>query len=217
MMPTTLVLGVSGYTGMHLARELVDRGHDVIGVSRSAPEPSLDGVELVAGSLLDLDLVLPLVDRADSVVSAVRAAAVADQGRSFSASLQALLPAVVARRARLGVVGGAGSLRFPGSDRLRMDDPELPAAQRPEAREQFAALTMLRETDADLDWFYVSPPKLFGSYAPGVRTGRYRTGIDELVVAADGSSTISGQDFAIAFVDELELRRHPRRRFSVGY
>jgi uncharacterized protein len=36
-------------------------------------------------------------------------------------------------------------------------------------------------------------------------------------VAADGTSGISMEDFAIALADEIETPRHSRRRFTVGY
>ena len=54
-------------------------------------------------------------------------------------------------------------------------------------------------------------------FAPGERTGKFRLGKDELVVAADGQSRISTEDFAIALVDELEQPKHSRQRFTVGY
>ena len=68
-----------------------------------------------------------------------------------------------------------------------------------------------------LDWFYVSPAALFGSFAPGETTGDYRLGGDELVTTEDGTSEISGTDFALAHVDEIEQRKHPRQRFTVGH
>ena len=48
-------------------------------------------------------------------------------------------------------------------------------------------------------------------------TGSYRTGGDVLVTQADGSSEISGTDFALAYVDEIEQHAHPRQRFTVGH
>ncbi|HWH26376.1 MAG TPA: NAD(P)H-binding protein [Pseudolysinimonas sp.] len=216
-MTTAVIFGVTGYAGGMIARELLSRGHTVIGVARKAPDEAIPGVDYQIGSLHDTEFATKLISPSSVVISAVRAAAVASQGASFADTLASLLPTLKAQGARLGVVGGAGSLRYPGTDRLRIDDPELPEAQRPEAEEQFAALTMLRKVGADVDWFYVSPPKLFGSYAPGELTGHYRTGTDELVMAADGSSTISGEDFALAFVDEIEAPKHPSQRFTVGY
>ena len=50
----------------------------------------------------------------------------------------------------------------------------------------------------------------------GERTGVFRLGEDQLLSNAQGSS-ITFEDYAIAFVDELEHPKHIRRRFTVGY
>jgi len=44
-----------------------------------------------------------------------------------------------------------------------------------------------------------------------------RLGGDQMLVDAKGKSWISMEDFAIAFVDELEHPKHSRQRFTVGY
>jgi uncharacterized protein len=75
--------------------------------------------------------------------------------------------------------------------------------------------TTRRSTEAD--WFFVSPAGAFGSYNPGVATGRYRVGGDVLLTDPEGKSEISGPDFALAFVDEIEAPRHHRTRFTVAY
>jgi uncharacterized protein len=51
----------------------------------------------------------------------------------------------------------------------------------------------------------------------GERTGKFRLGGDQLLTGADGKSSISYEDFAVAMVDELEKPAHSRRRFTVGY
>ncbi|MGH6990029.1 MAG: NAD(P)-dependent oxidoreductase, partial [Stellaceae bacterium] len=61
-----------------------------------------------------------------------------------------------------------------------------------------------------LDWAFLSPSALIG---PGERTGKFRLGLDQLLVDADGKSHISYDDFAIAMVDEVETSKHVRRRF----
>jgi uncharacterized protein len=42
-------------------------------------------------------------------------------------------------------------------------------------------------------------------------------GGDVLLVDENGKSEISGEDFAVAFVDEIEQPKHHRTRFTVGY
>jgi putative NADH-flavin reductase len=112
------------------------------------------------------------------------------------------------------VVGGAASLTVPGSDGTTVvDGPDFPVELRPIALACAEQLEVVRGSD-DVDWVYLSPPAVL---EPGVRTGRYRVGRDELLVGADGASYISMEDFAVALIDEVEQRRHSRTRFTVGY
>ena len=109
-------------------------------------------------------------------------------------------------------VGGAGSLEVaPG--KLLKDTPAIPAEWLPAINEGAELLRLLR-LDSQLDWTYFSPAALIG---PGERTGHFRLGKDQLVTAADGKSSISYDDYAIALVDELEKPNHIRQRFTIGY
>jgi putative NADH-flavin reductase len=119
--------------------------------------------------------------------------------------------------ARLGFVGGAGSLFVSEGGPRLFDTPEFPDAFLYEAQSQLRALDTLRASDSPADWFYVSPAAGFGSYAPGERTGHYRTGGEILLADENGTSFISGEDYAIAFLDEIENPSHSRSRFGVAY
>lgn len=69
-----LVTGASGFVGSHLVPELVDRGHDVVALTRdpsSYVAPA--GVEVVEGDVLDPDLSLPSVDLAYYLVHSMGA------------------------------------------------------------------------------------------------------------------------------------------------
>ena len=59
---------------------------------------------------------------------------------------------------RVIVVGGGGSLLVASGERL-LDTPDFPAAWRPGALAQAAALELYRAA-GDLDWTYISPPFL---------------------------------------------------------
>jgi len=61
--------------------------------------------------------------------------------------------------------------------------------------------------EARVDWTYLSPAALL---EPGKRTGNYRLGTDELLVDAEGNSTISMEDLAVALLDEAERPKHLR-------
>jgi hypothetical protein len=116
-----------------------------------------------------------------------------------------------ARVGRLVVVGGAGSLEVAPGVQL-VDTPEFPAAWKEGSLAQREALAVYRA--AALDWTYISPAALI---SPGKRTGQYRTGTDRLVTDEKGESLISIEDYAVAFVDEIENGRFVRRRMTVAY
>jgi len=67
---------------------------------------------------------------------------------------------------------------------------------------------------APFDWTYVSPS---AEIDEGVRTGRFRTGKDQLLVDQRGRSSIYMEDFAVAILDEIENPQFSRARFTVGY
>jgi hypothetical protein len=109
------------------------------------------------------------------------------------------------------VVGGAGSLEVAPGVTLE-SAKDFPAAWKPIAQAHEKALELLRASS--IDWTYLSPSAFF---EPGQRTGKFRLGQDQLLTAADGKSSISMEDYAIAVVDELEQPQHRRQRFTVGY
>ncbi|MFP3607454.1 NAD(P)-dependent oxidoreductase, partial [Paraburkholderia sp. SIMBA_053] len=67
---------------------------------------------------------------------------------------------------------------------------------------------------SDLDWTFFAPAALI---APGERRGTFRTGANALIVDAQGNSSISAEDYAIAFVDELEQGRFVHQLATVAY
>ena len=67
---------------------------------------------------------------------------------------------------------------------------------------------------SSIDWTYFSPA---GFFEPGERTGKFRSGKDDLISDATGKSSISFEDYAIALVDELEKPQHHKARFTIGY
>jgi uncharacterized protein len=113
---------------------------------------------------------------------------------------------------RLLVVGGAESLEVkPGLSVI--DTSEFPEQWKGTARATADVLQLLRR-DQELEWTFLSPAAML---QPGTRTGTFRLGTDQLLVAQDGQSTISLEDYAIAMIDEMENPRHTRQRFTVGY
>ncbi|AUN39481.1 NAD(P)-dependent oxidoreductase [Tsukamurella tyrosinosolvens] len=209
------VFGASGYSGGHIATEALNRGIEVVGVARDVAKVPA-GATAEAGDVTDPAFVARAVEGAAVIVSALPTAAPSDTGTELRTALEALVAAARSTGARLGVVGGAGSLLVAEDGPKLVDTPSFPDAVKPIAQEHDRALDYLRTID-DVDWFYLSPAASYGSFNPGEKRGTHRVGGDVLLTDADGNSEISGADYATAFVDEVVTPAHERERFSVAY
>jgi putative NADH-flavin reductase len=199
------VIGATGRVGSRLITELLSRGHTVTGLALRLPaNDSGAGLTSVAVDATDPAALAPALKGRDAVLSATR---------FVSSDAHALISAVKAAGVpRLLVVGGAGSLEVAPGKAL-VTTAGFPEAFKAEAEAGARFLQVLRESSG-LNWTFLSPS---ADFSPGERTGKFRSGGDQLLTDAAGKSHISMEDFAIAMVDELEHPVHPRQRFTVGY
>ena len=215
-MANIVVLGGTGYTGSNIVAEAASRGHRVTSVSRSVPAEPVEGVQYETGSVLEGDTLANAIAGADVVIGSL-----APRGE-----LEGQLAEVYATAAQLaadtgarwGVVGGFSCLRpAPGAERIAFSG-EVPEAYLAEAQTLARVLdTLIESAPAELDWFFVSPASLYGSYAPGEKLGHYRVTDDLALFDDDGNSAISGADFATAFIDEVETPTHHRAQLGFAY
>lgn len=208
------VFGAAGNVGSRVVAEALSRGHEVTAVVRDPARfhelPA--GVHARAGDAGRTEDVAELSAGQDVVISATRPAPGSE--RELVATTRALLAGLVPTSVRLLVVGGAAGLTVPGTGGATvMDDPEFPADWREIALACNAQLEVCR-AETVVDWAYLSPAALL---EPGERTGAYRLGADELLVDAEGNSTISMEDLAVALLDEAEQPKHHRTRFTAAY
>ena len=211
-----VVFGGTGNIGQRIVREALDRGHEVIVVSRdpSRVKEKHARLKAVQGNVLDAQSVAKIAQGQDVVVSAIGADRANNPDyaiyRKAGESLVGALRTLGSTAPRLIVVGGAGSLEVaPGV----MLISRIPEKFRAEVQGQKDALDYYR-TVTDVKWTYFSPA---GSIAPGKRTGQFRLGGDQLVTDAKGDSKISMEDYAVALIDEAEPAKHVGKRFTVGY
>ncbi|MDE1145473.1 MAG: NAD(P)-dependent oxidoreductase [Azospirillaceae bacterium] len=199
------LIGATGNVGTRILAELRRRGHTVTAIARDvsklAPQ---DGVTAKAGDTGAPAALAPVLAGHDAVISSTRFV-----GLDLAALLSAIKTAGVKR---LLVVGGAGSLEVAPGVAL-IDTPEFPEAYKAEAGAGGDVLKALRQGPG-VEWTFLSPSAFFHE---GERTGTFRLADDQLLVAADGQSHISYEDFAVALVDEVESPAHANRRFTVGY
>lgn len=202
---TIALIGATGFIGSRILKELTDRGHAVTAIARDIGKvPALPGVTARAADIHDGEGLTAALAGHAVVISSVH---------YLATDAEVLLSAVkAAGPERYLVVGGAGSLEVAPGARL-IDQPGFPAEYRAEAQKGAEYLARLR-AEPTLDWTFLSPS---AEIFPGERTGVFRLGGDSLLVAPDGSSRISAEDYAVALVDEIETPQHRRARFTVGY
>ncbi|WP_066586863.1 NAD(P)-dependent oxidoreductase [Cellulomonas timonensis] len=209
------VIGGTGYAGSHIVREAVSRGHQVTSISRNAPVEPVPGASYVTGDVFDTAVLERAVADTDVVVETLSPRG--ELEGKLVGVVRALATAAQDAGARIGVVGGAGSLLVSEGGPTVASTDEFPDAFTSEAAELAEVLSDLRAADATLDWFFLSPAGNFGPWAAGEHTGEFRIGGDVLLVDSEGNSNISGADYAQAFVDEIENPAHSRQRFTVAY
>jgi putative NADH-flavin reductase len=209
------IFGAGGRIGSRIVNEALSRGHEVTAAVRHPENYTLEAPHLhvTRGDLFDSDNVESAVFDHDAVVSAFNFKQGVTSPSTFTEVVPPLLNGLKqAGVKRLLVVGGAGSLEVSPGVQL-VDTPNFPEAYKPSALAHREALKLYRQ-EKEIEWTYLSPA---AEIAPGERTGKFRTGKDQLITDANGKSFISMEDYAVAVVDELETPMHVRERFTVGY
>ena len=212
------LIGATGFVGTAVLAELLQRDHQVTALLRDPKKlSSRPGLSTVIADAYDAEAVGRAVRGQDAVVSAFHPGwdepELYDRFLGGSAAIERGVASSGVKR--LLVVGGAGSLFVAPGVQL-VDTPQfndhVPANIIPGSRAARDALAALRKNEV-LDWTFLSPPAML---LPGERTGTYRVGGEDLLMAGDKPAGISVADLAIAIVDEIERPRHLKARFTVA-
>jgi uncharacterized protein len=216
-MKKIVLIGASGFVGSAILNEALDRGHKVTAVVRN-PEKITKvhkNLDIKQGDVSFAETVKVMSKGADVVISAYNPGwknpdIAEETTRVYRAILEGVKKSGVRR---FLVVGGAGSLFISPGKRL-MDAGLMPESFLPAVKALADVYLIDLMAEKSIDWVFFSPA---GMLEPGLRTGKFRLGKDDLIVNGTGESKISVQDYAVAMIDELEKSAHHRERFTIGY
>ncbi len=214
-----VVIGITGRLGKRIARELVTRGHDVLGVNRR-PErvPVVLGdllgspkLETRVGDTADYAGILDCLRGADVVVLAT--APTREHPEEYPGHSRNVIEAAKAAGVRrLIALSNYKALRAPDGRPMLEAEPPHPYFYAVEA--VFAAEAEIFRSEASLDWLLIAPPAELYPY--GEVTGSYRVGEDALIVSDPAShaykdvSRLSMEDLASFVAEEIERPRYSR-------
>ncbi len=216
-MKKVAVIGATGFVGAQVVKELVNRGYEVKAIVRDASK--VQESEQVRAKSVDVNNVEELSDAVkgnDAVISAFNAGwtnpNLYDDFLNGSVNIEKAVENSGIKR--FITVGGAGSLYIDGKQLV--DGPDFPADIKPGATAARDYLNKIKE-NSTLDWTFFSPAIEMHQGTAGVRTGKYRTALENPVFDENGRSVLSVEDVAVVLVDELEQNNHIRERFTAAY
>lgn len=219
-MKNVVLIGASGFAGSAILNEALNRGHRVTAVVLNPDKITVKNPNLtvVKADATSPETLAAIAKGKDAIISAYNPGwanphIYEDTLKNYPKIVEG---AKLSGVKRLLIVGGAGTLFVKPGVRL-MDTGTLPEAWIPGVKSlgEFYLNTLTKEKD--IDWVFFSPAANLGNLKPGVRTGKYRLGKDNMLFDEKGESFISVEDYAVAMIDELEQENHHYERFTAAY
>lgn len=212
-----VLIGASGFVGSAILKEALNRDFEVTAVVRHPEKIKIDNENLKVkkADVSSLDEVTEVCKGTDIVISAFNPGW--NNPNIYDDTINVYLTIIdgvkKADVRRFLMVGGTGSLFISPGLRL-MDSGDVPESllQGVKALGDFYLNFLMKEKE--VDWVFFAPA---ADMRPGVRSGRYRLGKDEMIVDAVGNSHISVEDYAAAMIDEAEHPAHHQEIFTIGY
>lgn len=216
-MKKVAVIGATGFVGTQVVKELSNRGYEVEAIVRDASK--VEENEKVTAKSVDVNHVEELSESLkgnDAIISTFNAGwtnpNLYDDFLNGSVNIEKAVEQSGVKR--FITVGGAGSLFIDGKQLV--DGSDFPADIKPGATAARDYLDKIKE-NTTLDWTFFSPAIEMHPGTAGIRTGAYRTALENPVFDENGRSVLSVEDVAVALVDELEQNNHIRERFTAAY
>ena len=218
---TFVVYGASGNVGSLIVEEALQRGHEVVGVSRDPESLQVENASFsaVRGDVTDPDSIVGTVEGADAVIISVGGVGPGNTPEEAVAFRAA--EAYIEAASRLGdatpyviQVGSGTTLNTNGVRVLDTLDIQPGTPVYALFQGHWLALEAYRNSSG-FEWSVMSAA--YGSILEaGEFTGRYRLGNQETLFDRNESSLLSKEDFAIAVIDMAESHTVTGKRVAVG-
>lgn len=216
-MKKVAVIGATGFVGTQIVSELANRGYKVEAIVRDASKVQQnENISAKSVDVKNVDELAEALKGNDAVISAFNAGWTNPNLYNDFLNGSVNIENAVEKSGvkRFITVGGAGSLFIDGNQLV--DGPDFPEDYKAGATAARDYLNKIKENKT-LDWTFFSPAIEMHQGTAGIRTGKYRTGLENPVFDENGRSVLSVEDVAVALVDELEQNNHIRERFTAGY
>lgn len=190
------IIGAGGHLGGKLAKEALDRGHEVTAIIRSTPcgdpralELKRDLFDLTRENICQFDVLLSAYGSGFEVDPVINQQVICH-----------LADIAAGTNVHLVLIGGAGCLYADETETtLVYEQPTHPAFLKGISKNNSEGYEKLRQR-TDVRWTFVCPSLMLDFDGP--RTGDYLTRTDRHILTNDdGGSYVSGEDLAIAMVD----------------
>lgn len=216
-MKKVAVIGATGFVGKQVVNELSNRGYEVEAIVRDTSKvQENEQVKAKSVDINNIDELAEALKGNDAVINAFNAGwtnpNLYEDFLNGSVNIEKAVEKSGVKR--FITVGGAGSLYIDGKQLV--DGPDFPAEIKPGATAARDYLNKIKENNT-LDWTFFSPAIEMHQGTAGVRTGKYRTALENPVFDENGRSILSVEDVAVVLVDELEQNNHIRERFTAAY
>ena len=221
-----VVFGASGKIGGLIVTEALNRGHEVIGVSRNPEKMSFDHDAFLAlkGDVTSVDSFREVTAGADAVVISVQGVKdgnlPAETTHARSAATAATALRNVSYAPYVLQIGGATTIH--NTKEAMLQNLPFPVKDGSWTYATFLGHLVALETyrASEIDWTVLTPPYMIRGWTGkkiinNTRTGEYATFNEGgAPKQADGSAaSILVADLAVAAIDEIENRQFVRRRF----
>lgn len=216
-MKKVAVIGATGFVGTQVVNELANRGYHVNAIARDSSKITAnENVTGIDADIKNVDALSEILKENDAVINTFNPGWTnPNLYNDFLNGSRNIEKAVEQSGVkRFITVGGAGSLFVDGQQLV--DKPDFPADIKPGADAARNYLNEIKKNEI-LDWTFFSPAIEMHQGTAGIRTGKYRTGLESPVFDENGRSILSVEDVAVVLVDELEQNKFVKQRFTAAY